>query len=202
MKKGTCIQIAVSVLILIILFKFVDFSLFFNSLGAVNVYPLLAAFTLLPVSLLIRSLRWRLILNKDGLRVTLKDLFLLMNVGIALDVVVPGGYGDILKSYYGYKRLGIKEEMLSSSIIDKCVALLAVLLLGVFSTFLYRLYPYMIGCGIGIVILSVLVFLPGFLQKKWTRKLSFTIRERTFDIERLVNALNLPLRLKVITLMI
>ena len=71
-----------------------------------------------------------IILNKDEKLISIKNSFYLNLVGITMNLFLPASSGDIAKSYYGYKWYGIKEEMLSSNIFDKFMALFSVFIIG------------------------------------------------------------------------
>ncbi len=135
-------QLAVSAVVLILVLRFVDTEALWNSLWRARPEYLLLVLLILPLSFLIRAYRWQTILRRAGQCVPLTDVFLLTFVGVALNFILPGGLGDIARSYYGYRRSGLKEEMLSSSVADKTLALMAVGVLGTVSAAFYGLPAY------------------------------------------------------------
>jgi uncharacterized protein (TIRG00374 family) len=148
-------RIAVSVTIAIILLIHLDVRQFSSHFYAVS-WPLLGAIILLLVpSVLLRACRWKLLFDDETHRIGLGGSMTLLLVGMALNLVLPASTGDIAKSYFGYKWSGVKERMLSVSILDKVIALASVAVLGI-PCALFRgelLYAY----------LSTLVLLPALI---------------------------------------
>ena len=69
-------------------------------------------FTLLPIIFLflltgfgIQSLRQQILLKKIGVRISLKENYLLYLAGLSM-IITPGGLGETIKSYYLKKRFG------------------------------------------------------------------------------------------------
>mgnify|MGYP001490018629 FL=1 len=69
-------------------------------------------FTLLPIIFLflltgfgIQSLRQQILLKKIGVRISLKENYLLYLAGLSM-IVTPGGLGETIKSYYLKKKFG------------------------------------------------------------------------------------------------
>lgn len=87
----------------------------------------------LSLSLFCRALRWYLLMNNQNIKFTLLNSFKLLFVGNALNIILPAGLGDILKSYFGYLWSGVKERMLSVSISDKLIAIGSLFFISVFS---------------------------------------------------------------------
>jgi uncharacterized protein (TIRG00374 family) len=85
------------------------------------------AILLVFVSIIPRVYRWLLLMRTgdDGVSISFWDSFKITLVGLALNIVSPGGSGDILKSYYGYQWTGIKERMVAISLYDKLIAVLS-----------------------------------------------------------------------------
>jgi len=128
----TGLQVLVSALILWALLRRADPRELLTAVSAGAGWPLLLAGALVPVALFLRSLRWYYLLRDAGARsVGVGRAFGLYLVGAALNLVVPGGLGDLAKAYYGHRATGAREEMLSTALIDKLLALFSLCVLGV-----------------------------------------------------------------------
>ena len=136
----TVLRLIVLSMFAIILYRIVDVTLLIQALQHIRLISIVAAILLYFISIAIRAYRWELILNKDGKRLTLQDAYVISLIGVALNMFVPATLGDIAKSYYGYKIYGIKEEMLSTSLVDKMFAFCALFLMGAFSGIIMRQY--------------------------------------------------------------
>jgi len=124
-------QIAVSLIIAVILLFHIDLKNFGEYFAAIS-WPVLGVIILsLIPALLVRGYRWKLLFDNRTNRITLADSMALLLVGTALNLVLPASTGDIAKSYFGYKWSGVKERMLSVSLLDKVIALGSISVLGI-----------------------------------------------------------------------
>jgi ubiquinone/menaquinone biosynthesis C-methylase UbiE/uncharacterized membrane protein YbhN (UPF0104 family) len=117
-------------------------------------------------------------------------------VGVALNIFVPATLGDIARSYYGYKIYGIKEEMLSTVIVDKMFALCSLFLLGAMSGYIMGYY----GLGTVSLFSAVLTFIPLIFPSlvPWNIvNIILGVFKKSLDIKKLLKAFILPSRLKV-----
>ncbi len=163
--KNNLIKVVISVLLLLILFFTVDFNLFLESILEINCIFLIALI-IMPFSIFLRAWRWRLLINREHNHVSYKEAYDLTLVGVALNIFLPASMGDVAKSYYGYKWHGLKEEMLSSSILDKFIALLSIFVIGTISSLWMGFYIYAIISLIFCFIIGFLIFLPKVIP--WT----------------------------------
>jgi len=124
----------------VILARLIDFQQLQNALKEVKLPLLLAAIGLYFVNIAIRAYRFAWLSNTRIQRLTFADAYMLMLIGIALNILIPATLGDLAKTYYGYRIYGLKEELLSSTLVDKLLAFCALFLLGAVSGF-YLGYP-------------------------------------------------------------
>ena len=123
------LRYAVSISLIALIIHYVDWPLLVSSLREARILYLLSAAGTVFVSMAFRALRWRALLATDP-PVRVSDLFLLGFTGIMLNVILPGSLGDIAKAYYAHRRTGLKEVIVSSTVLDKLVGLASVFLLG------------------------------------------------------------------------
>ncbi len=148
-------QIVVSLAIAVVLLFHLDLKEFSERFAAIS-WPVLGVIILsLIPALLVRGYRWKLLFDNQTNIIKLTDSMALLFVGAALNLVLPASTGDIAKSYFGYKWSGVKERMLSVSLLDKVIALASVSILGI-PCALY--HGELLYAG-----LSTLVLLPAFL---------------------------------------
>ena len=187
-------QIAVSLIIAIILFIHLDVKQFSNHFYEVS-WPLLGAIILLLVpSVLLRACRWKLLFDNRTNSIRLIDSTALLLVGAALNLVLPASTGDIAKSYFGYKWSGVKERMLSVSLLDKVIALGSISVLGI-PCALYRgelIYGYLstlvLVPALLLLVLPVLIKHVPFCRKlfEWATK----VMRNKFDFSKAVEQVN------------
>ena len=172
------IRILISAIALLFLFSSISFSKLASSFSEIQPLRLLLVFLLLVPGLLVRSYRWLLLFKNEAFSITFSDSTKLLMTGMCLNLVLPASLGDVAKSYFGYRWYGIKERMLSISMVDKVVALGSVGLLG----FPFAVYQqnYIIGILSLLIILASVFFLSlPFLARRghvFQRFISFSTR--------------------------
>ena len=201
LKNGKILKLIISFLILIFLFKFINFQLLLNSIKNIN-YFIFFALALIPICVLLRAIRWMIIINKDKRLIFVKDSYSLTLVGIALNIFLPASFGDVAKSYYGYRWHGVKEEMLSSSILDKFIALLSVFILGCIMAFLFKLYILSFVSFSVSFLISIIIFFPDKIPWDQLNRLLNKITGINLDSKKLRSSFKISNRIKFITLFI
>ncbi|MBI5681013.1 MAG: flippase-like domain-containing protein [Methanobacterium sp.] len=201
LKNKNIVKIAISLLIIIFLLKFVDFQLFFQSIKNIN-YLILFALALIPFGILLRAWRWMIILNKDKKLISIKDSCYLNLAGMALNIFLPGSSGDIAKSYYGYKWHGFKEEMLSSSILDKIMALFSLFILGSITAFVIKLYFLSIFSVIVTALLYLIIFYPKIVPWNLLNKVFSLFIKVNLDEKKLASSFTVSNKIKLKVLLI
>lgn len=200
-KSSNLLKLIISLLILVFLLMFVDLQLLITSLKSINAWFIIALI-IIPFSIFLRAYRFMIILNKDKKLFSIKDSYNLTLVGVALNIFMPASGGDIAKTYYGYKWHGIKEEMLSSSIIDKIIALLAIFTIGSFAALYVNMYTLSLFSAISAVILLIFAFYPSIAPWELFNKLFHFITKKNLDVEKLKDSFSLTHRIKLETLFI
>ena len=147
----------------------------------------------LSISLLIRALRWYFLMRNQHTKLSLSISIKLLLVGNALNIILPAGLGDIVKSYFGYVWSGMKERMIAVSISDKLIAIGSLFFISVFSyVFDKDLLIFLIGniCLIPLLILlfSRHLFIKRFIERIFNKiklskifKISFSELVDNFD---------------------
>lgn len=186
----TILRLSIFFVFLVILSTMINFQLLREVLLQVKGGLVALAVAIYLVNIAIRAYRLQVLLNKDSKRITLKDAYLITLIGAALNMVIPATMGDIGRSYYGYKMYGIKEEMLSATLIDKIFALNSLFLLGFFSAFLMGYY----WLGLASVFAMILSFLPLTFPRlvPWNLLNSILHRfQKSLDAEKLIETFRL-----------
>jgi glycosyltransferase 2 family protein len=96
-----------------------------------NPWYLLIALLILPISYLITSYRWHLLLETVDIHIGIRRAFVLNMVGSFYNSFMPGSTGgDVAKAYYAAKHTTHRTRAVMSVIIDRILGLLALILLG------------------------------------------------------------------------
>lgn len=199
MKSGRIhilIRLGIFILFIGILSRIVELNLLKEAFQKVRFGIVFIAIPLYFVNIAIRAYRLEKIFNKDGQRIGFKDAYMITLIGIALNIFVPATLGDIAKSYYGYRIYGIKEEMLSTALVDKMFAFCALFLIGSVSGYIMGYY---ILCTISLLaaILACLpVIFPHIVPWNLLNAILHTFK-KSLDSEKLLKAFTLPNAFKI-----
>src|SRR3989344_3841107 len=197
MKKYlNLIKLLISIIILIVLFNFIDFNLFIIALKQSKKIFLIPIFILLLLFLIIRSHIFKRIINKDNKKISFKESFSLSLIAIALNIFLPASSGGLFRSYFGYKRTGLKEEMLSASILDILIAAISIFALGILFSWIFSFY-YTIIFLILFIILSIFIFAPKLVPWNLMTKLIKIFSKAELSKEKLISSFSLSLPLKL-----
>jgi hypothetical protein len=92
---------------------------------------LLLAVALLPISFLITSVRWHMLLEAQDIHMGQGRAFVLNMVGSFYNSFMPGSTGgDLVKAYYAAKHTTHRTRAVMTVIIDRILGLLALIILG------------------------------------------------------------------------
>jgi len=201
-KKGYLqhlLRIIVSIFFLAVLSRLVDLQVLKEALPHIQLHIVGLATVLYFGAIAVRALRLQLILNTGKARINFQDAFIVTLIGFALNFFIPATLGDIARSYYGYKIYGIKEEMLSASLVDKIFALCSLFLIGTASGFMmgYNTLAVIsfICAGLTMVPLLNPALIPWNLLNGVLHRF-----HKSLDRERLQEAFHLPVSRKMVVM--
>ncbi len=137
-------------------------------------YWILLAFSLEGIVIFMTAIRWRLLLNAQGIRVSMFKGLRLHLIGSFFNVIIPGMVsGDLVKIYYVTKNESNKMGAALSVVIDRLVGAISLLLIAFVATlfnfsFLHtipelKLLSQWIMGGFGLFLVGVSIL---FLMKK------------------------------------
>src|SRR5690606_18844377 len=92
---------------------------------------LAAAILLLPLSYLLTSYRWHVLLAAQGINIGMARTFVINMVGAFYNSFMPGSTGgDLAKAYYASKYTKDRTRAVLTVLVDRIIGLLALLVLG------------------------------------------------------------------------
>ena len=195
------LRVAIFLIFLYIISRLVDIELLKEIIHNVRFDRLLLAVVFCFFNIAIRAYRWGTILNKNEKYVSFTDAYIITLIGVALNIFIPATLGDIAKSYYGYKMYGLKEEILSASLVDKMFALGALFVIGTVSGVILR---HLLLSGVSFLaacVLGVLLIFPRVIPWNGVNR-CLRLFKRSLDHQKLLDAFTLSPWLKVFVLII
>jgi glycosyltransferase 2 family protein len=201
----TLLKFSISILILLLLFNSVNFSLLKNIDFQLNITDIISIVFLLFFSLILRSYRWSMLMNSsNGTQVNYFQSLKLLLIGQTLNTFLPSGTGDIAKSYYGYKNTGIKERMLSISIIDKLIAIGSLLFISLYAFHATKNYSILAAGCLSILPFLLFMNLTNIIKYKPARFMFNFITERIkkIDCKLLLENFEIPITVLFFSFMI
>ncbi len=199
---NAAIKILVSALIIFFLFKMVNFELLIANIKNIKVGFFVLALLLIYPNILMRAIRFRMIINKGGFSISIRDAYRLTLIGSALNIFMPASTGDIVKAYYGYKRHKIREEMLSASLVDKVIALLSLFIIGTISSLFFKFTNFFLIAALCTAIFLAVLLVPKIIPWKLFNKIIVVFAKKKFDERKLVDAFTVDKKLKIETIII
>jgi uncharacterized protein (TIRG00374 family) len=92
---------------------------------------LVAALALLPISFLLTSYRWKILLDALEIHIGATRTFVINMVGAFYNSFMPGSTGgDLVKAYYVAKHTDLRTRAVLSVLVDRVIGLVALIILG------------------------------------------------------------------------
>jgi glycosyltransferase 2 family protein len=92
---------------------------------------LIAAILIMPLSYVLTSVRWHMLLESLGIRLSFFRSLVLNLVGAFYNAFMPGTTGgDVIKAYYAAKQTDLRTRAVLSVLIDRVIGLMALILVG------------------------------------------------------------------------
>ncbi len=110
------VGLIITIFSLFAVFRKINFSEIFQIISAVNIKYLVFSIACLFFSLLLKSVRWQLLLNFFA-RFNFRDVFVALAIGNMLNMLLPFRSGDLIRVF----ALSKKEEVLKTSIFGTVV---------------------------------------------------------------------------------
>jgi len=189
-RRSQWLNVVISLAIFVWLLRQIPLEELQTGLRRADWQLLLLGVCFIGIGLVLRAWRWQLFVNKAQRVMTFGDAIVLTFIGCALNVLLPASMGDVAKSYYAYRRIGNKEVMLSSSLMDKAMGMLAGFVAGFPLAGWLQLWPYFwLGLGLS-MLLTIILFFPRVLPWRLLSWLAERVGKQ-FDHSQLVAAATL-----------
>jgi len=143
-----------------------------ENLQGAKIGYLLAVFLLYLVSIVLRSYRWRIFLNAQGVRASLPKLLSLYLIGVFFNLVLPSGFGgDVVRIYELSQHSSRTASSITTVFMDRLSGFLALFAMATLAlAFSYRLVPPEVGMTIIFIFLASLVGTGAlFSRPLWSR---------------------------------
>jgi glycosyltransferase 2 family protein len=129
---STLVRVAVSVALLVLLFRQVEPGRVLDHLRALSPFFILFAAAYYAACQFLSSYRWQLFLSAKNISVPVSALFSYYLIGMFWNRFLPGAVGgDAAKAYHLYRRIGHGNIALSSVFLERFVGLLGLAILAV-----------------------------------------------------------------------
>jgi len=130
-----------------------------ESLQGANIGYLLAVFLLYLLSIVLRSYRWRIFLNAQGVQASLPKLASLYLIGVFFNLMLPTGFGgDVVRIYELSQYSSLTASSITTVFMDRLSGFLALFAMATLAlAFSHRLVPSEVGVTIVAIFLTSLV---------------------------------------------
>ncbi len=118
------LKIIVSVALLAFIFSQIDVEGFFNSIRNADLRWLLAALGMMLIGVMVRALRWQILLNAIGVYVSLAELTAIYFIGFLFNNLLPSGLGgDAIRMLELKRHANEGSDTVTSVIVDRFLGL-------------------------------------------------------------------------------
>jgi len=144
-----------------------------ESLKGANLLYLLIVFFLYLFSVVLRSYRWRIFLNVQGVGASLPKLISLYLIGVFFNLVLPSGFGgDVVRIYELSQYSSRTASSITTVFMDRLSGFLALFAMATVAlAFTYRLVPPGVGVTIIAIFLASLVGTGALFSRPLWRRL-------------------------------
>jgi uncharacterized protein (TIRG00374 family) len=157
------IKVIVTIFLLLFIFKRFDFSRFLKILSDADLIYFIYALLFVPIILLIRGLKWKLLLNNVNINIDFKTSFKSVVGGLAIGIITPGRVGEVSRSVF--IKTNKKIEISGLVLVDRVIDLFAILLFS-----LYGVYTIISIKSLSIFTTLIVFFIFLFLFSKKIRR--------------------------------
>lgn len=130
MKRGLQILGVVGLVIFIFILSQIDLNKLLQIITEINPYLLALALAVNGIIILLKSLKWKFIVNTIAPRFTLYQSVIGFLVGFSLSIITPGKIGDFVKALYVKDKEHSLGEALSTVIIERLIDIIFLFLFG------------------------------------------------------------------------
>ncbi len=137
-----------------------------------NINPVLAipAAAIIILFILAKSIRWKVIVNLQGIDISLKDAIIAYTSSLYLGIISPGRIGDFAKSYYLANYEVSAGKAIFSSILDRLFDIIFLVLIGYTSL---MFFPDIISNQFLLSTLILGIIILGCVAVFWRRNLLY-----------------------------
>ena len=125
--------VLVGLIIFLIILSQVNLSVLINVLLNINLFFLLIVFVLSVLSLVIRSIKWKFLIEKASMKLNFFDLLKFYFIGLFLGILTPGRIGEFSKSIYVNKKIKSLPVAIATVIMDRLIDIIVLVMTGLFS---------------------------------------------------------------------
>ncbi|HUS87971.1 MAG TPA: lysylphosphatidylglycerol synthase transmembrane domain-containing protein [Desulfosporosinus sp.] len=129
MKRRLLFGTAISISLLVLVFRQLDLSQVSDTIRSISYLPLIAAGITLSLTLVIRSWRWRYLFEPVK-KARMSNLLSATSIGASMDMLLPARSGDVIRAYViGRKEQTSKIASLSTIVVEKVLDILVLLVI-------------------------------------------------------------------------
>jgi hypothetical protein len=120
------LKVAVSLALIVIILRSVDLNVLWGVVRQANVWYLAAAVVVSIIGVLVRGVRWQILLHDQGVPASLREITALWFISFLFTNLLPSGIGgDAVKAYELSRSTGQSAQVISTVLVDRFTGLFA-----------------------------------------------------------------------------
>jgi len=151
----------VGLLFLVLIFWHLDIGQVLEVLAKINPVLFLAAFFLEVFGVLLKGLKYKVVVKGHGKNLSLEEATKFFLIGFFISLVTPGRVGEISRAFYANSRINSIGKSVSSFVLDRTLDIGILIALGFVSALILSLGLGIEAVPIGIVALFAVLFFGG-----------------------------------------
>lgn len=171
-------------LIFIYILSKIDYQILFEEIKLLKWYFLVLAFILLVLEIIIKSLRWQVILSSLDIVIPKINCLSLYWLGLFIGIITPGRLGELIKVYFLKNKGHHVFRSFFSIILDRTIDILILLFFGllIFFFFLKDIGIYIIFFGLILLLVIIFIFLL-IDQRSYLHKITGQLIQKIFPVD-------------------
>jgi len=111
LNKRTILSFLISFLVIFWIFSKLDFYILISTIKNTNILWFFLAFVCFYVSIFLKSIRWKILLDDAALNINLKDASLIFYLSMFVNSIIPAKIGDVYRSYLLKQKIGVSVSL-------------------------------------------------------------------------------------------
>lgn len=164
----------IGLIIFVLILLSIDLDKFIETIAGARLDYLFFALILGFIGIFIRALKWKTLIQTQGIKISSVKTFKYYLIGISAGLITPGRIGDLIKAFYIKEKINSLSKALSTVVVDRLIDIAILIIAGVLAVLIFGQFfntVLVYYSSIVLLVIAFAMFLVIFLNKKIFKKL-------------------------------